>query len=263
MKYIDEKNKIKINNLSLELSGKHILKNLSFEFDKGSISCIIGPNGSGKTSLLRSMIGYYSVSELSEVDYFGKSFESNEEMIKQNLVYIPDEDTLELDLTGKEFIDFVASFFYPEKTSVKRTRSLIDLYDMGVSIDESISSYSHGMIKKLCLIAYLSISVDVIILDEPFNGLDPEYTNITSDLLVQLRKIGKLIIITSHNLSLIQKLADNLLIIVKGEERYKGNLPNLLNEIKSDSLESSWLDIIGVRDTKESQINEYLESFSN
>lgn len=263
MNSIDQSKTIKIDNLSLELSGKKILDNLSFEFVAGMISCIIGPNGSGKTSMLRSLVGYYSISEQTKITYFGNAFGKNEEQIKKNLVYIPDEDTLELDLTGREFVEFISSFFSIEQISTKRSNDLIRLYDMEIAINDPISTYSHGMIKKLSLIAYLSISVDVIILDEPFNGLDPEYTNITSDLLFQLKKRGKLIIITSHNLSLIQKLADNLSVIIKGEQRYNGTLSNLLNEVKSDNLESSWLDIIGIRDKKESQINEYLESFSN
>jgi len=261
MNYMEKEKMVNVSNLELILSNRVILDNLSFQILSKSISCIIGPNGSGKTSLLRAITGYYTVSKQSRINYFGHELNSNEDKIKANLIYIPDEDTLELDLTGIQFIRFVNSFYDRKLVSEERVNTLVRLFDMEGVLNDSVLTYSHGMVKKICLIAYLSVDVDVLILDEPFNGLDPEHTKITFDLLVELKKLGKSILLTSHNLSIVQKIADKVFILIKGKESFNGNLEQLLEKIESKNLEDGWLELIGVKEQKESQIYEYTQSF--
>ena len=132
-------------------------------------SCIIGPNGSGKTSLLRTIIGYYPIDNSTLVKFGEFNLKMDEQIIKMNLAFVSDSDSINLEFNGNEFINFVHSFYINSKKSSLRLEQLVRIYDMEKYLDNRISTYSHGMIKKLMLITYLSLDVDYYILDEPFN----------------------------------------------------------------------------------------------
>lgn len=251
---------ILVKKLGLVLSGKHILTDIDFEWSQGSLHCVIGANGSGKTSLLRTITGQYEADENSTIEINSKDIKVEEELIKKNLIYVSDDDKITLDLTGREFISFIASFYVLDVNYSARLDSLISLFDMRGDLEKSIQDYSHGMVKKISLIAYLSISKDIIILDEPFNGLDPEYSSLLSQVLISLKNAGKTIVITSHNLSLVEKIADTVTIVVAGKIKYSGSKLQLTEQIGNKTLEDSWLEIIGIQKEKDEQFTSFLQS---
>ncbi len=229
-------NQIKIRNISKSYFNIKALKNINIDIEDGSLFGILGPNGAGKTTLLRTLATLISPDEgtitINNVDVI-----QNPRKIRELIGYVAQEIALDKILTGRELLDFQADLYHINKSlKLKRIDQLIDQLDMKNWIDRKCGTYSGGMKRRIDLAAGLLHLPKVLILDEPTVGLDIESRNIIWELLDDLKKKGMTIILSSHYLDEIDKLADNVVIINDGKVIDQGNPVQLKNKLGGERI---------------------------
>ena len=232
---------IEIKNVSKSYDGKvKALNDISFKIDNGEIFAFIGHNGAGKTTMIKSLVG---ILDFDSGDIFinGKSIKKEPIECKREMAYVPDNPDLYENMTGLDFINFICDIY---DVSLEERKVNIEKYskmfEMDGKLGSDISSYSHGMKQKVALIAALSHNPDVLIMDEPFVGLDPKAVFDMKEIMHKMAKEGKTIFFSTHILDVAEKLCDRVAIIKKGEIVKIGKM----KDIKGDeSLEQVFLEL--------------------
>ena len=229
-------NQIKIKNLSKTYSNIKALEQINFNISEGSLFGILGPNGAGKTTLLRTLATLIAPDEgtitINDIDVV-----RNPKKIRELIGYVAQEIALDKILTGRELLDFQADLYHINKSKkLKRIDLLINQLDMEDWIDRKCGTYSGGMKRRIDLAAGLLHLPKVLILDEPTVGLDIESRNIIWKLLENLKEDGMTIILSSHYLDEIDKLADKVVIINDGKVIDQGNPIELKNKLGGDRI---------------------------
>ena len=222
---------LEIFNLTKSFGEKKAVDGLSFTVNDGELCAFIGHNGAGKTTTLKCAVGILGFDEGSiRVD--GVSVEEDPLAVKRSLAYIPDNPDLYDYMTGMQYLNFIADVF---GVSVEDRRDRIEKYAAALSLSDEeigapISSYSHGMKQKLALISAFLHDPKLILLDEPFVGLDPRASHVLKDIMREFCKKGGAILFSTHILEVAEKLCDKVVIINKGKlvtagsmEEVKGN----------------------------------------
>ena len=231
---------VEIKNLSKSYGDKKVVDNLSLTINDGEIYGFIGHNGAGKTTTIKCVIGILSFEEGS-ILIDGLSIKEKPLDCKKKIAYIPDNPDLYNYMSGIEYLNFIGDVF---KVSQLEREKAIDKYATVFEIKDSlanpISSYSHGMRQKLAIIAAWLHNPDLIIMDEPFVGLDPKASH---DLKMMMREFcdnGGSIFFSTHVLEVAEKLCDKVAIIKEGKLIKSGTM----DEVKGDSsLESVFLEL--------------------
>jgi ABC-2 type transport system ATP-binding protein len=206
------------------------LKNVSFKVKKGQIFGFLGPNGSGKTStikLILDLMGFSSgkVNVLEEVS----ETELSSEKIRLNIGSLLEFNGLIDTLTGLENLIFWGGLYNIKKNkSILKANELLYLFKLNEWADTKVSKYSYGMKKRLGLARSLISNPELIILDEPTLGVDPESRQLIRQILVELSNDGKTIFFSSHDLAEVQKICSHLAVIKNGEIKFSGNLNDFL-----------------------------------
>lgn len=221
-------------------NGKIGAENVNLKIEKGDIFAFIGHNGAGKTTTIKSIVGINDITE-GEILIDGISVKQNPLACKKLIAYIPDNSDVYTALTGIQYINLISDFFNVSKIDreekTKKYSTLLGLYD---DLDLPISSYSHGMKQKLVLIASFVHSPKLLIMDEPFVGLDPKASFTVKTLMKEFAKDGGAIFFSTHVLEVAEKLCNKVAIINNGKIVKQG----LMSEIKKDeSLEQVFLEI--------------------
>ncbi|SFB08510.1 ABC transporter ATP-binding protein [Clostridium frigidicarnis] len=228
---------LSIKNLSKKYSnGFWGIKNFDLHIKEKELIAIVGPNGSGKTTIINCLLGVVSPTK-GEISLNGKK--NSEKEFKEDITYVPDELLLIDALTGKEYIDFVSSMY--KNINKEKIKNLIQIYNMEEAMNEVITNYSHGMKKKLQLIAAFMIGSKLIVLDEPFRGLDVEAMIITKKIFTKLLKEGKSILLSTHDLLLADNISDRIAIISKGEKVEEDTNSELKKKYNCDTLEEVFI----------------------
>ena len=227
-------NQIQIKNLSKTYLDVEALKNININISEGILFGILGPNGAGKTTLLKILATLISPDEgsifINKIDV-----KKEPKQIRKLIGYVAQEIALDKILTGRELLDFQADLYHIEKSKkLERIELLIRQLDMQKWIDRKCGTYSGGMKRRLDLAAGLLHLPKVLILDEPTVGLDIESRNIIWELLDSLKRDGMTIILSSHYLNEIDKLADKVVIINDGQVIDQGNPTQLKNKLGGD-----------------------------
>ena len=227
---------IQIKNLSKSYANINALNNLNLTIDKGNLFGILGPNGAGKTTLLKILSTLIAPDKgevyLNKIDLIKKPRE-----IRKLIGYVAQEIALDKILTGRELLDFQADLYHMNKSKkLERIAFLIDQLDMIDWIDKKCGTYSGGMKRRIDLAAGLLHIPKVLILDEPTVGLDIESRNIIWELLESLKRDGMTIILSSHYLDEIDKLADNVVIIDGGKVIDQGTPFNLKSKLGGERI---------------------------
>lgn len=171
---------LRIENLTKTYGEKRAVDNLSLHIAPGEIYGFIGHNGAGKTTTLKAVVGILQFDK-GEVFIKGESIRKNPLACKQKIAYIPDNPDLYEFMTGIKFLNFIADIFgVPEEKRQERIRKYADLFEMTENLAQPIASYSHGMKQKLAIISAWIHEPKLIIMDEPFVGLDPKGGNVRS-----------------------------------------------------------------------------------
>jgi ABC-2 type transport system ATP-binding protein len=198
------------------------LKDVSFEVNAGEVLGYIGPNGAGKSTTIRILLGIIRATK-GEVTIFGKDVWKDSIEIHKKIAYVPGDVYLWPNLSGGETIDLFLKL-HGEINQEKRDR-LISKFDLNPK--KKVRSYSKGNRQKVALIAALATEAELYIFDEPTSGLDPLMEAVFQEEVKELKTAGKAIILSSHILSEVEKLADRVAVIRKGEIVETGSLDDL------------------------------------
>ena len=227
-------NYIKVKGLSKSYSEIKALKNLSMEIEAGTLFGILGPNGAGKSTLIK-ILATLIEPDSGEVLINNINLIKHSKKIRELIGYVAQDIALDKILTGRELLDFQADLYHINKNKkFERINKLIDQLEMNDWIDRKCGTYSGGMKRRIDLAAGLLHLPQVLILDEPTVGLDIESRNIIWQLLKDLRNNGMTIILSSHYLDEIDKLADKLVIIDDGRVIAQGAPAELKNKLGGD-----------------------------
>ena len=231
---------LQINNLTKVYGEKKAVDDLTLHIQPGEIYGFIGHNGAGKTTTIKSCCGILQFDE-GEILIDGISIKDDPIACKKQLAYIPDNPDLYEFMSGMQFLNFIADIF--EVSAVDRTsriKKYADLLGLTDDLGQSIASYSHGMKQKLAIISALIHEPKLIIMDEPFVGLDPKASHQLKQLMREICDNGGAIFFSTHVLEVAEKLCDKIAIIKGGKLIKAGDT----EEVKGDSsLESVFLEL--------------------
>jgi ABC-2 type transport system ATP-binding protein len=201
---------------------------INLKIEQGNLFGLIGPNGSGKTTFINLITGFLSATS-GTIKIFG--YEPSSIEIKKNIGYLPEKFEFEPHMTGRELLDFYGSFYDISNSDLKkRIDYLIDITSLIEFADMQTKTYSKGTIQKLGVAQALLNKPKLLILDEPYNGLDPETNRNLKRLLKKLAKEGTTIIISSHLLSNIENACSHIGIISRGKIIYNGSPEELTSD---------------------------------
>ena len=233
---------LRIENLTKTYGEKRAVDNLSLHIAPGEIYGFIGHNGAGKTTTLKAVVGILQFDK-GEVFIKGESIRKNPLACKQKIAYIPDNPDLYEFMTGVKYLHFIADIFgVPEEKRQERIRKYADLFEMTENLAQPIASYSHGMKQKLAIISAWIHEPKLIIMDEPFVGLDPKAAHILKQMMREICDEGGAIFFSTHVLEVAEKLCDKVAIIRNGQLIQSGTM----QEVKGDdSLEEVFLELEG------------------
>lgn len=233
---------LKIDKLSKTYkNGKKAVDNLSFEVSPGDIFGFIGHNGAGKTTTIKCAAGLLEFTE-GEIYIDGKSVKTQDMECKRLMAYIPDNPDLYENLTGIQYLNFISDIFGITKNERESSiKKYSDAFEITSSLGDIIASYSHGMKQKLALISAFIHKPRLLILDEPFVGLDPKAAHILKGFMRELCDRGGAIFFSTHVLEVAEKLCNKIGIIKDGKLVTCGST----DEVKGDSsLEELFLELI-------------------
>lgn len=231
---------VEIKGLCKSYDNKRVVDNLDLTINDGEIYGFIGHNGAGKTTTIKCLIGILSF-EKGEILIDGLSIKDKPIECKRKIAYIPDNPDLYNYMSGVDYLNFIGDVFnVANEERIKRIDKYAGIFELTDSLANPISSYSHGMRQKLAIIAAWLHDPDLIVMDEPFVGLDPKASH---DLKMMMREFcdnGGSIFFSTHVLEVAEKLCDKVAIIKQGELIKSGTM----EEVKGDSsLESVFLEL--------------------
>ena len=235
-----EKNMLKIEHLIKIYADKKAVDDLSLHIKPGEIYGFIGHNGAGKTTTLKSIVGILQF-DSGEIYIDGRSIKESPIECKKNFAYIPDNPDLYDFMTGIKYLNFIADIFeISEETRKERIEKYSKLFDIEKDLSNSIAAYSHGMKQKLAIIAAWLHSPKLIIMDEPFVGLDPVASHILKGMMREVCDDGGAIFFSTHVLEVAEKLCDKIAIIKEGKLIRSGTMEDVKGD---DSLEQVFLEL--------------------
>ena len=232
---------IEIKNVSKTYNGKKkVLKNVSFKIESGEIFAFIGHNGAGKTTMIKSIMGILDFEE-GDILVDNKSIKEEPLECKRIMAYVADNPDLYENMKAIDFINFICDM-YEVSEDIRRENTLkyAKMFEIEDKLNDDISSFSHGMKQKIALIAALAHNPKVLIMDEPFVGLDPKAVYDMKEIMRDMAKDGKTIFFSTHILDVAEKLCDRVAIIKDGTIVKVGKM----KDIKGDeSLEQVFLEL--------------------
>lgn len=231
---------LKIQNLTKTFGNKKAVDDLSLEIKPGEICAFIGHNGAGKTTTIKACCGILQF-DSGEIEILGKSIKKEPLECKKQIAYIPDNPDLYDFMSGIKYLNFISDVFgIDAKTRSEKINKYSDTFELTSDLAQPISSYSHGMKQKLALISALIHSPKLIIMDEPFVGLDPIAAYNLKEIMHEHCANGGAIFFSTHVLDVAEKLCDYVAIIKSGKLISYGTM----SEIKGDSsLEEVFLEM--------------------
>ena len=233
---------IEIKNVTKKYGNVPAIKNVSFNVNDGEIFAFIGHNGAGKTTLIKSIVGIHKFDE-GDILINGKSIIANPISCKKEMAFVPDNPELYEQMKAIDFVNFICDMYeVPQDIREKNIKKYAKLFEIEDKLTDTIDSFSHGMKQKIAIISALAHDPKVLIMDEPFVGLDPKAVFDIKEIMNEMIKDGKTVFFSTHILDVAEKLCSRVAIIKKGELIKVGNM----NEIKGDkSLEKVFLDLEG------------------
>ena len=231
---------IEIKNVTKKYGNKVALDDISFNVEDGEIFAFIGHNGAGKTTLIESMVGIHDF-DLGDIIINGKSIKNNDIDCKKEIAFVPDNPELYENMKAIDYINFICDMYEIDNdirlTNIKKYAKIFEMEDY---LNDEIGSFSHGMKQKIALIAALAHNPNVLIMDEPFVGLDPKAIFDMKKIMNEMVKDGKIVFFSTHILDVAEKLCSKVAIIKNGKLVKVGNM----KDIKGDkSLEKVFLEL--------------------
>ena len=231
-----------IEHLTKTFGEKKAVDDLSLHIAPGEIYGFIGHNGAGKTTTLKSVVGIQQF-DSGRITIGGHSIQDDPIACKKMLAYIPDNPDLYEFMTGIQYLNFIADIFGVEESArQERIRKYADLFELTTDLAQPVAAYSHGMKQKLAIISAWLHEPKLILMDEPFVGLDPKAAHILKGMMREVCDAGGAIFFSTHVLEVAEKLCDKVAIIKGGKLIRSGTM----EEVKGDdSLEEVFLELEG------------------
>ncbi|MFA5340580.1 MAG: ABC transporter ATP-binding protein [Clostridia bacterium] len=232
---------LKIENLTKTYANKvKAVDDISFEIEAGDIFGFIGHNGAGKTTTLKCVAGILEF-EQGKIFINGKNIKEDPIICKADIAYIPDNPDVYESLTGIQYLNFVADIFKVTKHDRERlTEYYANQLTFSDTLGDIISSYSHGMKQKLVIISALIHSPKLLILDEPFTGLDPQASFTVKEIMKEICAKGGAVFFSTHVLDVAEKICNKIAIIKKGKLVSLGDIHTVMGD---KSLEGTFMEL--------------------
>ena len=231
-----------IDHLTKTFGEKKAVDDLSLHIAPGEIYGFIGHNGAGKTTTLKSVVGIQRF-DAGEITIGGRSIKTDPVACKKMLAYIPDNPDLYEFMTGIQYLNFIADIFGVEaEKRQERIRRYADLFELTSDLAQPVAAYSHGMKQKLAIISAWLHEPKLILMDEPFVGLDPKAAHILKGMMREMCEDGGAIFFSTHVLEVAEKLCDKVAIIRRGRLVRSGTMDEVRGD---DSLEEVFLELEG------------------
>ena len=233
---------IEIKNVTKKYGSKKAVDNVSFDVKDGDIFAFIGHNGAGKTTLIKSIVGIHDFDE-GDILIDGMSIKDNPVECKKLMAFVPDNPETYEHMKAIDYINFICDMYdIDTETREKNIKKYAELFDMEDKLGDTIDSYSHGMKQKVVLISALAHDPRILIMDEPFVGLDPKAVFDIKEVLNEMVEEGKIVFYSTHILDVAEKLCTRVAIIKNGKLVKAGSM----KEIKGDkSLEKVFMELEG------------------
>lgn len=236
---------LQITNLSKKYSNSDVyaVQDVTFEVKEGEVFGFLGPNGAGKSTTIKCLMGILPFDSGSIV-LDGKNLQEDPIAVKSNIGYVSDNHLMYDKLTAREYVDFMADMFKVGVNDRKsRVDKLLEMFELGDVYDKSISTFSHGMKQKICVIGALVHKPKLWVLDEPLTGLDPKSAFILKELMKEHVKEGNSVFFSSHMLEVVEKVCDKIAIIDKGKLLLVSDMDKLHDNASQLSLEEFFLSV--------------------
>ena len=231
---------IEIKNVTKKYGDKTAIKDITFNVEDGEIFAFIGHNGAGKTTLIKAIVGIHDFNE-GDILINGKSIKENPLECKKEMAYVQDNPELYDNMKAIDFINFICDMYEIDETTRKANiEKYAKVFEMEDKLGDPISSYSHGMKQKCALIAALAHDPKILIMDEPFVGLDPKAVFDMKEIMNEMVKEGKTIFFSTHILDVAEKLCSRVAIINKGKLEKVGKMKEVMGD---KSLEKVFLEL--------------------
>ncbi len=240
---MDNKPMLEIKNFSKSYGGgKKAADSVTLTINSGDICGFIGHNGAGKSTTIRAAVGVLDFTE-GEILIDGHSVKKEPVKCKQITAYIPDNPDIYENLTGIEYLNFISDVFgIKGKLREERIRKYADIFGITDSLGDLIRSYSHGMRQKIAIISALIHEPKLLVLDEPFVGLDPKATFTLKEIMRDMCSKGSAVFFSTHVLDVAEKLCNRVVIIKEGRIIASGTMDELTRD---KSLEDVFLEVDG------------------
>jgi ABC-2 type transport system ATP-binding protein len=232
---------LKVQNYSKSYGGEtKAADNVTLDVESGDIYGFIGHNGAGKSTTIRAIVGVLDFTE-GDIYIDGHSVKDEPLECKKITAYIPDNPDLYENLTGIQYLNFVADVFEISAAErEERIRKYADMFEITEALGDLISSYSHGMKQKVAIISALIHDPKLLVLDEPFVGLDPKATFTLKEIMHEMCGKGTAIFFSTHVLDVAEKLCNKIAIIKKGKIITSGTIEELT---QGQTLEETFLEV--------------------
>lgn len=237
---------ITIRQLHKSFGPKSVLQGIDLNLDQpGRISAILGPNGSGKTTLIKCILGMV-LPDAGEIEVQGQSIKGQWEYRSQ-LDYLPQIARFPDNLTVQELIDLIQDL----RPGRAQSEELIERFGLHDYLDSRLNHLSGGTKQKVNLTLAFMYDSPILILDEPTSGLDPLAMQQLRELILQERKRGKLILITTHIMSFVEEMADEIVFLLDGQVCFQGSIDELLQQESAESVEEAIAQLLIVSEVLE------------
>lgn len=225
---------LKVNDVEKSFKNKKVVKELSFQVNKGEIMGLLGPNGAGKTTTIRMIMG------IIQPDSGSVSFRGNGmgKSSKSNIGYLPEERGLYEDAKTRDVLEYLGTLKGMSRQSARENAEVwLEKLDLSGHEDAKISELSKGMAQKVQFIASILHEPDLTILDEPFAGLDPVNQDLFRGIVKELRQAGTTILLSSHRMNMVEELCERVFMIHEGRDVLNGDLEKIKEEFGKELVE--------------------------
>lgn len=231
---------IRTEHLSKDYAGSLAVANLSIDVPPGEIYGLVGPNGAGKTTILRILCGLIAPTSGRAI-VKGFDVAADPLNVKRHLGYVPEAPRLYGSLSPCTFIDFVGALHHIDPLAARsRASVLLDSFEIGSERHSPIQQLSKGTRQKVVIAAALIHQPDVLILDEPFDGLDPHMSAVVQEMLVTLALEGRTIVVSTHMLHVVEQMCERVCVLNRGRVLAEGTIGSIRRASSSDSLASAF-----------------------
>ena len=218
---------------------KKAIEDINLKIEDGDIFGFIGPNGAGKSTTIKCVVGIHKEDQ-GKIIFNGKTLEEDPIGYKKDIAYLPDNPELYEHLTGIQYIDFVCNIYGVKEEKQELIDKYSELFGIKNQLNDYISTYSHGMKQKIALISALCHKPKLLVLDEPFVGLDPKASHDLKECIKELVQTGAMVFFSSHVLEVVEKFCNKVAIIKDGRIISSGTI----DEVRGDSsLEDKFLEL--------------------